>query len=130
MLMVIFGAGAFYDSFATSPPAKRMHIDDRSPLAAELFDNRAAFAGVLQQFPDCVSIIDDLRNRDPNESIERVLQRLKDENTDPVGSREMTAIQYYLQKIIWDCELRWEKVHYGATNYSNLFRKIRLHNKP
>jgi hypothetical protein len=130
MLMVIFGAGASYDSFATSPPAEGKYIEERPPLAEELFANRPAFAKVLQLFPDCVSIIDDLRHRDAKQPIERVLQRIQDENTDdPVGSREMTAVRYYLQKIIWDCELRWENVHNGVTNYRRLLRYIRLHNK-
>lgn len=123
MLMVIFGAGASYDSFATHPAEKKMYPEDRPPLAVELFDNRPAFAKVLREFADCQSIVSDLRHRDPKHSVEQVLERLQSQNAnDPIGQMEMAAVRYYLQKIIRDCEARWEERHSGVTNYRALLR--------
>jgi hypothetical protein len=130
MLMVIFGAGASYDSFARHSPESKMYPEDRPPLAIELFDDRPAFAKILRLFPDCQSVASDLRHRDPKQGVEQVLERLQSESVnDPIGQREMAAVRYYLQKIIWDCEMRWEERHNGATNYRSLLRLIRIHNK-
>lgn len=131
MLMVIFGAGASYDSspdYAAGKTTSQKAVDARPPLADQLFEER--FADVMGRFPDCLSIITKLRNRDSEESVEQVLERLRAQSTkDRVSYREITAVQYYLQQMIWDCEHRWEKVHQGVTNYRNLLRDIRLSNK-
>ena len=69
MLMVIFGAGASYDSVSTYPPnvvghphggdvANRFH---RPPLANELFENRPLFADIIERFQACEPIIPRLR---------------------------------------------------------------------
>jgi hypothetical protein len=130
MLMVIFGAGASYDSSATDPADKKTHPDDRPPLAVHLFDNRPAFSKVLREFPDCQSIASDLRDRGPRLGVERVLEELQAESAnDPIGKREMAAVRYYLQKIIRDCEQRWEERHSGATNYRTFMRRVRVHHK-
>ena len=101
--MVVFGAGASYDSYPTHQAPEYCN-DDRPPLAIHLFDERQEFARVLRLFPDCQSLIPHLRHRDPNEAVERVLERLQAESVnDPIGQREMTAIRYYLQRIIWEC---------------------------
>jgi hypothetical protein len=130
MLMVIFGAGASYDSYPSCPPGDARFGDDRPPLAIHLFEEREPFAKIVREFPDCRPIIAELRHRDPNEGVERVLERIQAENAnDPVGQREMTAVRYYLQSIIWECEERWELRHSGVTNYSRLLRQIRIHDK-
>jgi hypothetical protein len=41
------------------------------------------------------------------------------------GYREMVAIRYYLQWIIWECENRWRQRHHGVTNYKALLYLIR-----
>jgi hypothetical protein len=129
MLMVIFGAGASYDSAEACWPISKKLGDspDRLPLADHLFDNRPEFAKDMQRFPDCLPIITFLRKRG-EASVESVLEQLqaKSGNHDQ-GYREMVAIRYYLQWMIWSCELRWEQVHNGVTNYGALLYLIRQH---
>jgi hypothetical protein len=67
MLMVIFGAGASYDSCPTYPPGTPVQFHsavglneyDRPPLADHLFANRMAFAGLLLRYPECQKIAGD-----------------------------------------------------------------------
>jgi hypothetical protein len=53
MLLVIFGAGASYDSIPTYPPGTHIPTGDtlnkfhRPPLANELFENRPVFAEAI-----------------------------------------------------------------------------------
>ncbi len=63
MLMVVFGAGASYDSFPSGLPNSTDWEDRRPPLANELFDNRPAFGPVVSRFPRCQPIISRLRHR-------------------------------------------------------------------
>src|SRR5262245_58717050 len=132
MLMVIFGAGASYDSAPSYPPplnfkaSHRHHELNRLPFANELFDDRPPFAAAMKAFPACLSIITALRHRDPYTSVEGVLQKLQAENEKhPQGYREMAAVRYYLQRMIWECQDRWDCVHNGVTNYATLLRLIR-----
>src|SRR5271156_5127550 len=56
MLLVIFGAGASYDSAPTYPPGTSIPAGDvlngfhRPPLANELFANRPVFAEAIMRF--------------------------------------------------------------------------------
>ena len=122
MLMVIFGAGASYDSslsYPTGPPY--LHKDHRPPLADELFDNRDAFSEVAARFYRCLPIIQQLRHRGQGGSVEQKLQRLQEECEDyPAGLRELAAVRFYLNVILVDCIDRWNKVTKGITNYPTL----------
>jgi hypothetical protein len=51
MILVVFGAGASYDSVPSRPPAQygRGHLQNRPPLGAELFlEDEAVFARNLR----------------------------------------------------------------------------------
>lgn len=61
MLMVVFGAGASFDSFPFVPPRPDVQTPDRPPLAAELFSDRDQFNNVLRNYPDCQTIVPYLR---------------------------------------------------------------------
>ena len=121
MLMVIFGAGASYDSIPTYPP-NISHIH-RMPLANQLFDNRGDFADAMQRFPKCLPIIPYLRK--PGISIERELQSLQAEAKEyPERNRQLAAIRYYLQFMLWECEYNWNQVAKGITNQATLLDQI------
>lgn len=136
--MVIFGAGASYDSCPTYPPGKPVpprspHIADlahlrRLPLANDLFDNRDIFVEALDNFPQCKTIVAKLRSASltPNEvSIEAVLQRIQDEAANyPRGLQELAGIRYYLQRAIRNCQGHWYEISRGVTNYLALVREI------
>ncbi len=61
MLMVVFGAGASYDSFYSLPP-ELGHEDSRIPLAKDLFSDRAEFTSVAQTYKQCQPILSRLRH--------------------------------------------------------------------
>ncbi len=80
MLLVIFGAGASFDSAPTYPPGAnvlggdRLNNFHRPPLANELFENRPVFAEAITRLPECQPIGADApeitaRFRDPGGNV-------------------------------------------------------------
>lgn len=134
MLMVIFGAGASFDSAPSYPnrytrglsgPGTDVVYVSRLPLADELFDDRPEFAAAMTRFPECQPIIPLLRHRRDDAPVEAVLERLQSEaETYPEGHRQLAAIRYYLQVMIWHCEAKWQTIHNGVTNYKALLDQI------
>jgi len=129
MLMVVFGAGASYDSMPARPAKEGEHTaywQDRPPLANELFDpEREEFLEVIKRFPKCQPVIPYLQ-RPADGSVERVLERLQTEaQEDSERRRQLAAIRFYLHFMLWDCEERWKKHTAGVTNYKTLLDQIR-----
>lgn len=139
MLMVIFGAGASFDSSPTytpgmAPPtvsADDHHNDfNRPPLAKDLFANRPLFNEVLNAFPECKAIVPILR--DPavttgKKSIETLLREFeKQAEKFERGQKELIAIRRYLQRAIAQTTTRWlePRLTNGITNYLYLLREI------
>jgi hypothetical protein len=135
--MVIFGAGASYDSSATygmgAGPPDATEIDAfneyyRLPLAKDLFANRPLFIDAIDEFPQCKTIVPRLRNPDVisgRESIEALLQEIeKESHTYSRGQRELFAIRCYLQRAIALCEMKCQQTTRGITNHLRLLREI------
>jgi SIR2-like domain len=132
MLMVIFGAGASYDSVSTYPPGTPVqpHGGDlpnrfhRPPLANELFENRPLFAEIIQLFSACEPIIPRLRAHQ-GETVEAALQELQ-EKADGYsrGLSQLAAVRYYLAHAIAGTTERWGNVTRGVTNYKTLLDQI------
>lgn len=137
--MVIFGAGASYDSSPTYPPGGMTpppgmgdlspHDDYyRPPLAKDLFANRPLFVRALDDFPQCKAIVP--RLRDPaviggQTSVETRLQEIEEEaRIYHRGAQEMAAVRCYLQSAISQCEVHWQATTRGITNYQTLLREI------
>jgi len=135
--MVIFGAGASFDSSPTYPvgmgPPGASQDDQhneyyRPPLAKDLFANRPIFIDALELFPQCKAIVP--RLRDPGvtsgeKSIETLLQEIEAEAmTYARGRQETAAIRCYLQRAIAQCEARWLGTTRRITNYLRLAREI------
>ncbi len=130
MLMVVFGAGASYDS----SPDQRLpthHLQDaveneRPPLANELFEDRDMFAATLERFPQARPIVPRLRNLQPGESVESVMETLQAEaDRDPRRNQQLAAVRYYLQSILYDCVSAWHRTATrGVTNYKTLLDAI------
>ena len=76
MIMVIFGAGASYDSVPSRPPSQyvRRNLISRPPLATELFLDYDFFADSLRRFPQCKPIVPYLQSLPPGETIEHTLE--------------------------------------------------------
>ena len=142
MLMVIFGAGASFDSSSTytpgiEPPGAASQRDDayhRPPLAKDLFANRPLFIKAVDDFPECKTIVG--RLRDPavtsgQASIEARLQEIEEEaKTYDRGPIELAAVRRYLQRAISECEIRWRANTKGITNQLSLLREIERLKKP
>jgi len=127
MLMVIFGAGASYDSYAEQRPS--IYPEDgatktsRPPLARQLFHDR--FADSLKQFHECKPIVSYLRG---HTSIEAKLEELQNEatGTPPYKERlrQLAAVRWYLQVMLSRCDQDWYTHTGGITNYATLLDEI------
>ena len=131
MLLVIFGAGASYDSASHFrpvppyiPPEQRAPEQlDRPPLANQLFENRKLFVNTTDLFPACKPLINLLRK--PRVVVERELATFQEQARDyPVLYERLAAIRYYLHLALWQCTVRWREQHSGITNYSTLLHVI------
>jgi hypothetical protein len=146
MLLVIFGAGASYDSVHHLPPPSRSasgqsnlgtqpivsalgpHEQFRPPLANQLFENRDWFVPIMQEFGDFRSLVTSLRTAN---SVERRLAELqKEAETLEIRHCQLAAICYYLQSVIWSCQKNWQKHHAGITNHAAFLETIELWRRP
>jgi hypothetical protein len=126
MLMVIFGAGASYDSFpSTPPPTNVTDYDERPPLASQLFAPRPRFRDMARLYPKCLPLIAELEPRSGSGvSVEGFLEQYQAQ-ADGEARSQLWAIRYYLQEIIKHCESQWSSLTRGVSNYSSLFNQVR-----
>ncbi len=131
MLMVIFGAGASYDSYSsrrpTNAPIHEYDLVDsaRPPLANQLFSNRVKFIETVQSYPACIPIIPFVRHFPTDSSVEKVLEGLQEEaNDNPRRHAQLAAVRHYIRSILLDCEHEWATIHKGVTNYHTLLDEI------
>lgn len=127
MLLVVFGAGASYDSDPDHPPRPGYSPPNieyhRPPLANSLFDNRPQFLTAMQLFPECQPLIPRLRKE--GVVVEQELAKIETEATEyPERHRQLTAIRYYLRSALLDCQNRWRGIHHGITNYATFLDEI------
>jgi hypothetical protein len=131
MFMIIFGAGASYDSVPRRPPEPNSQMQFRPPLAAERFQQR--FTKWVAKFPKCKPIIHYLRSTSKGEIVEHELEKLQSEgSSDPERLRQVASIRHYLQCLIWDCEYQWQTLAEDGTNYVILLdqlRRVRIKNE-
>jgi len=136
MLMVVFGAGASYDSAPSHPPLTPGQTDplweQRLPLADHLFEERGLFAPILERFRDAQPVVPWLRHLERDQTVESVLEQLQAEaDSDPRRHRQLAAIRYYLQSAIWTSESAWDRAAArGVTNYKSLLDLIEHARKP
>ncbi len=129
MLMVIFGAGASYDSSAIHPVIGPME-PKRPPLANFLFADRREFHSARNAFPQLHALIPQLIPHG-DRSIEQTLQRYTDEAPgDLVRKQQLVAVRYYLQALFRGIVPLWLGECGGFTNYESLLEQIRRHRKP
>jgi hypothetical protein len=117
MLLVVFGAGASYDSWPSVPPGRLSRNSEhfRPPLAKELFLSFPHFRAISAKYPRCQPLIPYLEAR---ENVEEILEQFQGEAEQGNERRsQLTAIQFYIREIIQLCELRWREQTQGVTNY-------------
>ncbi len=139
--MVIFGAGASYDSspdfsppsmpaaqqnFGSSPAQSLSREQWRPPLANNLFDNPSqAFSDIVRKYPKLSHILPLLRQRSGGKTVEEVLEQLQDESKgNPEGQRELATVQYYLRDLFFRVTNKWLDETDRTTNYTTLIRDI------
>jgi hypothetical protein len=133
MLLVVFGAGASYDSDPDHlPPLYDPNVradrlppleHHRPPLANSLFDNRPQFLNAMESFPECLVLISRLRK--PGVAVEQELAKFQEQaSVYPDRHRQLIAIRFYLRRALWECQDRWNGVHHGVTNYAVLLGEI------
>ncbi len=132
--MVVFGAGASYDSSSSLPlgtfPDKNPFADPaRPPLANQLFDERPSFARARAKFTKCLAVVPYLQGLSRNVNVEHELEMLQ-KSGDPEAPKQLAAIRSYLELMLWECEQRWKNQTQGVTNYSTLLNQIRQWKKP
>jgi hypothetical protein len=122
MLLVVFGAGASFDSVSHFPVRDSLYEEFRPPLANELFADRTAFVEAMQRFSDCLPLITLLRG---NVQVEQQLAKFQEQaKTYHPRHRQLAAIRYYLHFMLWNCQDRWRLQHKGITNYATLIDEI------
>jgi hypothetical protein len=140
VLLVIFGAGASFDSVPHIPPpspasgsqnnfsptvqaqARGLYEDFRPPLANQLFDNRPTFVDAMQRFGDFRPLVPLLRSGTP---VEQQLAKFEEQaKTFPERHRQLAAICYYLHFVLWECQKQWFDHHKGITCYATLLDAI------
>ena len=126
MLMVIFGAGASYDSISTYEPKDSDYGGGRPPLAKHLFLDNGTFRRTLAKFARCHPIIPYLEAAGDENSLEEVLGQLDAEaQTDTERKRQLLSVRFYLRSIIEVCESQWCLGAGGISNYKTLLDQTR-----
>jgi SIR2-like domain len=140
MLMVIFGAGASYDSarafpppvpqgatqnFGSQPPAQDDGEAWRPPLASELFrDAKQRFGDIVTRYGRLHPILLRLREPQNGRSLEEELQCLQGEAVgNPERLRQLLAVRYYLRDLLSEVTENWLK-RTRFTNYAQLIDQI------
>lgn len=131
MLMVIFGAGASYDSV---PPISTRHllatvseIRCRPPLASELFEVRDNFDEAAAAFPRSRPLISLLRVASETAEgpvLEAELEKYQQEANDyPRRFAELLSLRFYLQRVLLECS-QWHDLASGISNYLGLLSRV------
>lgn len=131
MLMVIFGAGASYDSaqafpVAITPPSGGNGGPWRPPLANSLFrDQNEVFGTIIRKYNQLRRILPFLREPTASGGVEQTLEALQEQGrTYPERKRELAAIKFYLADLLMEITDRWDERTNGITNYAVLVDEI------
>jgi hypothetical protein len=142
MLMVIFGAGASYDSapdfsppqpqagqqnFGPPPPLPNPREVWRPPLTPQLFlDSNNEFGDIVRTYPKLLPILPQLRRPSSGRTVEEELEaRQAEANGDPERTRQLFSVRYYLHDLLLKVSDEWLKHTSGVTNYVTLLDQIR-----
>jgi len=145
--MVIFGAGASYDSsqayrlqsigggghssFGGTPQPPDQSKPWRPPLAADLFrDPTHAFGHIVQRYPKLSHILPHLREPSHGRSVEEELEFLQAQaNGHPERARQFASVTFYLRDLLFEVSNQWRDKTSGVTNYAPLIDEILRLNK-
>lgn len=126
MLIVVFGAGASFDS-NPAVPTSTGH-DDRPPLANSLFEmdrgaTREAAAAFPRAAPALMAARADVR---AGGTIEATLARLQDASgDDPEARSQLMAVRFYLQRVVTVVPDAWDAHAVRQTTYVSMLDQLR-----
>ncbi len=123
MLMVIFGAGASYDSCSSFRPVQNQGLlNYRLPLARDLFANLREFRDISRIYPRVQRILPFLENVD---NVEDKLEAYRTEGEGHIERRrQLTAVKYYLRDVIELCQKNWSHHTSGLSNYQAFLDQV------
>jgi hypothetical protein len=120
MLLIIFGAGASYDSWSDKALSDRT---GRIPLADDLFHTDYARFVLKQMRP----ILPLLRRRPEGITVENRLEEFQGEVAQsPTRAQQLMAIRFYLSSMVAAVEEAWVKESGAVSNYRTLFDELNL----
>lgn len=144
MLMVIFGAGASYDSVPedewgmgqgmaqSTATTSGFSSPYRPPLTIDLFSKREPFDQALGVYPRCGGLIGELRSvvarKAPLEESLQQYREMADAGNDDLG-KQLLALRFYLRKIIEECASEWMRLAAWVTNYRTLLNRLERHRR-
>jgi hypothetical protein len=126
MLMVIFGAGASYDSDERRPAEQSPEAHGRPPLTEHLLDERHRVTA--NRYPASLSVIDYVQQNlatDTPSSLETVLAQYaaRCENSFPCR-QALVAFRFYLCQVITEITGDWLTETRGLTVYLTLLNQL------
>jgi hypothetical protein len=123
MLLVIFGAGASYDSDPGFPPGGQPSSNEsaRPPLARELFSPR--FGHHVRALPAAAGLLPQLRKS--GDAVEQELEQIRaDASRYEHLPRQLAALRCYIREVVAECDGAWWERADGLTNYSALMQWV------
>lgn len=126
MLLVIFGAGASYDStydrrLALFPVEE---FPWRPPLANELFE-RPVFREKLREYRHNRALLTRFSPMPAGKTIEGIMDEVASEaDRVPIRRSQLAALRFYLRDLIWVCGRTWLAQSNGTTNYYNVLDQL------
>lgn len=129
-LVVVFGAGASYDSNPDQRPKSAgdlVAFQQRPPLASELFDmegdtRRGAAAAFPRVAPALMAARADLK---AGGTIEQTLSRLQDESLEePRARSQLMAVRFYLQRVLTEIPDAWNTEAVRQTTYVSMLDQL------
>ena len=122
MLMVVFGAGASYDSL----PGRAGGGAYCPPLAADLFKSEPFYLDALNRYEQATSAADRvLGGMKRGGTLETELERFVGDAAEwPAIHMSLMALRFYLRSVLWQCSDQWGAMDGGKLNYVRLVREL------
>jgi hypothetical protein len=118
VLLVIFGAGASYDS---DPAIPQLAFPHRPPLAAGLFTS--TFGDIKDKHPESSILFPRLTRA--GSKIEQELESIVSQtDTYENYNRGLVSLRYYLTDVLETCEGDWLRSYHPVTNYLYLVERL------
>ena len=129
MLLVVFGAGASYDSIlsrANLGSAVDPHQGSRPPLAKDLFTPHPVTISALERYFDVGALFAKLADGGGEVGVEAKLTELWEHAQDYADrKRQFIALRYYLNQVIQQSQGRWLSDGEAQLNHFTLFDDIK-----